>query len=54
MAAKGSLYPQLHLWTGLQRRFAEQNRANTAPELLVRAIKVVPLPGQEAVRALSL
>ena len=49
-----STYPQLHLWTGLQRRFAEQHRASVAPEQLMRAIKVVPLAGQESAATWSL
>jgi len=34
------------MWAALQRRFTDQNRPSTSPELLVRGLKIVPLDGQ--------
>ena len=47
-------HPRAHLWTALQRRFAEQNKPSISTDLLVRGIKVTPLDGQENSQAYSL
>ena len=47
-------HPKAHLWQALQRRFAEQNKASTSSDLLIRSLKVMPLNGQESSSSWSL
>ena len=47
-------HPQRHLWPALQRRFADQNQPNTAPDRLMRGLCIVPLDGQEESATFSL